>query len=143
MYSHVQLNNHIMPISDIITNPGPLSGVQAYSVALLENNVNPFSPEVLDPGNYPKGQIILAFCGFFMTLCINVYPHVEQGGLKIEKITFSKRLIVISMVYHIGFKKILKDIFFQLETRFCKWVQGMDWLDALKKFINTLEHICN
>ena len=55
MYSHVQLNNHIMPISDIITNPGPLSGVQAYSVALLENNVNPFSPRGLDPGNYPKG----------------------------------------------------------------------------------------
>ena len=36
--------------------------------------------------------------------------------MKIEKITFSKRLIVIIMVYHIGFKK--KNVIFDFEGFF-------------------------
>ena len=51
--------------------------------------------------------------GYQRYLAIEVTSCVRYGGLKIEKITFLNRLIVIIVVYHIGFRK--KNVIFDFE----------------------------
>ena len=52
-------------------------------VVVVLDDINPLSPGVLDPGNYPGGVLrthsyILPFLGFFMPPSINVKPHMVE-----------------------------------------------------------------
>ena len=51
---------------------------------VLDQDVNPFSPRVLEPDNYPGPTAIFWFFGpFYMSPSINVELHIEQAGAEL------------------------------------------------------------
>ena len=61
-----------------------IKGVCKTSLRVNKDLLNPLSPGVLDPGNYPGGpqdpQLYFAFFGFFMPPSINVKPHIGDNN---------------------------------------------------------------